>query len=1142
MAQCTQFILRVCFFAIAIVTNCAAAERSAPPCRATTQIVSIDPSLSTSVRASTSGAVTGEPTSLEWDIVGRFRNQDAYLVIGTPEAIRFQGDGFIALPPKARAPRSIKSSGDTTRLIIPLTGPLANTKGAAKLLFFESGAKTLSWEIVQLPSGNDSPCPETVVSRGYLTIAVQFGHPQIVTQNRFAEGSPKSTYVSNDDRFLLLEFPDRYQVVDKKTGNLLFDHDGTSPRFSHVGRYVTSFSGSQRLEILDILAQKIIYTSLEIEQGDFGGVIVALWMDYDAMVVFGYGRRAAIGVSLPLIDDRNIFSGEIGCNACNAFGSANLSVDLDRLAVQSAMLEKFQASLVEVADSKSDIQSWDNQKPKDRGPPPRRPKFPVPIFEPIGQAGDQLSIPADAKTQQDKVAWVFSDNIAVAFFDVWNGNVKFKRQLLQSKSEAPRLANGDAAEIIKTHGRIAKRMVEVGGTRVSPKNAFERLADTLLKFNISILSPDLGETFVPQSSNNNDKQVEANLKALRNAMAIASQGRTALILRNQAAKEAHETAYFAKTYGHFKYCPADEGPKEDRPWLREGSTSEEPPIVSANRLDALWKFQTTDGTLFIAQQTDQCSTAPELYGDLISVYVPKNTAQPLQYRRLAASYSVAGIVSDSQGVDRERTNLGASLGLAVGPSLSLSLLNDSFIAVTSKDSGNAAIFEVPSMKLARLIEGMESPLDISTVTMTADTKNVLQINNSGALSFFSRLTARRVLSGRFIDDEVALFDDALNFESTPEGAAYIYVKVPGSTDQYSLDQFSSKLALPGVGRRRLAGEVASPRPPVGITPPFLNVERRDKIYLVSVQSNDKLSTLRVTVDGQIVESIKLSGSSFSGEIVESAVPNGRWINFVAEDRQGLQSVVRSFVLGSTPYSGKLSVLAFGADLFNGGIYKGQSVPDLSFAAADAKRFAEAARQFIAPFYFSYQLVQNDGIKPTREGLLADISKLARETGKEDTLVLFFASHGANTQDGFSLLLPSVEPHGNAIELPFSLISAALKQSKGRIFVFLDACHSAGATQDSGSNQLASTDQNVTIITASKGQQSSLENVAWGGGAFTSALISNLSNSSAALLGRSTPFSIEGLYGNVRRAVTAQTHGQQTPWLRRSSWLGEQSIN
>src|SRR5262249_11091449 len=158
-------------------------------------------------------------------------------------------------------------------------------------------------------------------------------------------------------------------------------------------------------------------------------------------------------------------------------------------------------------------------------------------------------------------------------------------------------------------------------------------------------------------------------------------------------------------------------------------------------------------------------------------------------RRLAASYSSAGDVShpgedkERPKLDKERSELGASLRLTGIPSpLSLSLVGDRFLIVTSKGSGSAAVFELPSMKLAQLIEGLDSPLDISTVTMTADYKNLLQINNSGALSFLSRSSTHPVLSGRFIDDEVALFDDALNFEATPEGAAYVYVKVPGSAE------------------------------------------------------------------------------------------------------------------------------------------------------------------------------------------------------------------------------------------------------------------------------------------------------------------------------------------------------------------------
>jgi len=141
---------------------------------------------------------------------------------------------------------------------VPLTGSLANTEGSADLFFFERGSKSVAWEIVQLPLTVEARCVETVTARGNFSVDIRYGQPQIVTQDRFAEGQPKSTYRSNDGRFLLLEFADRYQVINKTTGDLLFDHAGTSPRFSHVGRFVTSFDGSHHLEILDVLAQKIV--------------------------------------------------------------------------------------------------------------------------------------------------------------------------------------------------------------------------------------------------------------------------------------------------------------------------------------------------------------------------------------------------------------------------------------------------------------------------------------------------------------------------------------------------------------------------------------------------------------------------------------------------------------------------------------------------------------------------------------------------------------------------------------------------------------------------------------------------------------------------------------------------------------------
>ena len=1154
MTRYSQVFIVIYSLLVALAPECAAAQHLTAPCRANARTINLDASLRAIVRILPTTAVTGRAIQIEWDVGGQFRDWDAYLVVGLPEAMRLQGDGFIALPPNARAPRSIASNESATRLIIPLTGSLANTKGSADLIFFEQGMKSVGWEIVQVPMSSGAPCLESVIARGSFNIDVRYGQPQIVTQDRFAEGLPESTYLSSDGRFLLLQFADRYQLINKATGDIIFDHAGTSPRFSHTGRYVTSFSGSHRVEILDVLAQKIIFATTTIEEGDFAGIWVAAWMNHDAAVIFGYGRRGAISVNLPLIDGRNVFSDELGCNACPAFGNTTVWVDLDQLTVQAtpptyvhapndSIFPPFRASLVEALP------------PSAKGSE-RHQKFPISKIAPIGHIEDQLAMKMGVgEYYQYDFRWAFSDRITVSFSDVWNDNVNLQQRLLQSKTEQPRLEKAEfATAFAAAHGKVARRMVEVAGTRVSPRSVFEKISNALLGFDIHILpsnvvEPSVRLPLIPSAAESSrglgEKQDNAALASLRNVVALASEGRSPQILWNRLPKKTHGTTYFARTYSKFLGCGGDEGPDEKkRPWWEEGNNSEEPPIISADRLKVLWKIQLEGGALFIIQQGEECTTAPLHYGDLISFYVPKDVTRPVEFKRIAASYSLGGTVSKPRGVDQARSSLGASLNLTelISLSLSLQLVDKRFLIVASKDSGSVAVFEVPTMRLVQLVERMENPLDIAAVTLTADHRTLVQINGSGTLAFFSLSSKQFVLKGRYVDDELALFDDALNYESTPEGAAYVYVRVPGNPELYSLDQFSSKLKFPGMGRSRLAGEIPIPRPPREITPPSLNVEKQGSSYWVHVRSDDELLTLRITVDGRVVEDMPLSGSTFHQEISEDKISKGRWVSFVAEDRQKLRSVVRAFLLDRKPYPGKLNVLAFGADKFNGANYRGVRVPDLSFAAVDAERFTAAMVRFISPSYSTYSAKPIDGNKATRDGLLSEIDRLAGETKTGDTLVLFFASHGDNDQNGFSLFLPSPARNEEVVQLSFSAISAALRASRGRVFIFLDACHSATATQEAAAEELVSNDQNVTIITASKGKQSSLETAGWGGGAFTTAVIETFKDAYPTAGKLRAPPSIESIYASVRKAVIAQTRGRQTPWFRRSSWLGEQSIN
>lgn len=152
-------------------------------------------------------------------------------------------------------------------------------------------------------------------------------------------------------------------------------------------------------------------------------------------------------------------------------------------------------------------------------------------------------------------------------------------------------------------------------------------------------------------------------------------------------------------------------------------------------------------------------------------------------------------------------------------------------------------------------------------------------------------------------------------------------------------------------------------------------------------------------------------------------------------------------------------------------------------------------------------------------------------------MLFFASHGHSDEKGFSLILPPAAPMGEITLLHFSQIAQALTAARGRVIVFLDACHSASAVHDMAVQQLVEGHENVTVIAASKGKQASFESSKWGGGAFTSALIEQLTTHQSG----GHEMTIEEMYGAIRNMVLEQTGGRQTPWLRRASWQGAQSL-
>jgi hypothetical protein len=502
---------------------------------------------------------------------------------------------------------------------------------------------------VNVISDTPKQCLEHVLASGTFPLDVKLGPAQLISQDRFATGTPKSTYLSPDTRFMLLDFGAIYRLMDRTTGDLLFEHAGAAPRFSHTGRYITSTAGSDRLEVLDILAKKVIFSSSDREEGDFGGQSVAVWMDEDALLVFGYSRKSGVGFVLPLIDERDILSGWVSCNGCSAFGSTKMFVDLDQMGIRAThsvfpndTFDPFESSMLEVADPASEIALWERRNPDERGPPPKRPKFSMEPLHQIMQIDDHLRAIAHTGRQQNDFAWLFSDKIAVAFSD--DG----QDAELSAKMDRPNVRkSNDLHAETATHGKIVRRTVTVGQIVVSLKLFFDRVRSSLSAFHVDIVSSEPLSVVRPQKFGVREyaKQDGANLRTLRQSMTEASSGRPKFILRKEAEKDAFETALFSAEYRHLPACAFDDIANAP-PQIIEQPETEDAPIISAGRIVAFWRSEVVDGKLFIVQQREGCGTAPELYGDLISVYVPRDPKLPLQYKRLAASDSDGGVVSD----------------------------------------------------------------------------------------------------------------------------------------------------------------------------------------------------------------------------------------------------------------------------------------------------------------------------------------------------------------------------------------------------------------------------------------------------------------------------------------------------------------
>jgi WD40 repeat protein len=337
-------------------------------------------------------------------------------------------------------------------------------------------------------------------------------------------------------------------------------------------------------------------------------------------------------------------------------------------------------------------------------------------------------------------------------------------------------------------------------------------------------------------------------------------------------------------------------------------------------------------------------------------------------------------------------------------------------------------------------------------------------------------------------------------------------------------------------------EILSPRDGTSVTSSSVTVR-----YAARSPADAPVTGLRARVNGQAVSLPDARGLAVlpKGSEPEVTVPireEDSEIQLFAENKNGVSTpaTVRLTWAGKAPVSApqtmfkpKLYVLAVGVAQYANPSF------NLGLPAKDARDFAGALMKQKGRLYADVQVHLLTDAEATRDNVVDGLEWLQHEVTAHDVGMMFLAGHGMNDNNGKYYFLPHNADPEKLLRtgVPQSDIRDTLSRMAGKAVFFVDTCHSGNAlgtakTRGLGDdinafvNDLASAENGVVVFTASTGRQFSLEDPAWGNGAFTKAVVEGLNGK--ADFQKAGRITLKGLDYYIADRVKELTGGRQSP--------------
>jgi WD40 repeat protein len=318
-------------------------------------------------------------------------------------------------------------------------------------------------------------------------------------------------------------------------------------------------------------------------------------------------------------------------------------------------------------------------------------------------------------------------------------------------------------------------------------------------------------------------------------------------------------------------------------------------------------------------------------------------------------------------------------------------------------------------------------------------------------------------------------------------------------------------------------------------------------YATRTPSDAPVTGLRARVNGQPVGLPDIRGLApvGSGNSREVAIPiheQNSEIQLFAENKNGVSTPasLRVVLSGTTPapaqgdmYKPKLYVLTIGVAKYANPSF------NLDLPAKDAHDFANVLLRQKGELYADVQVRLLTDADATKDNVLDGLEWLQHQVTARDVGMMFLAGHGMNDNTGKYYFMPYNADPDKLLRtgVPQTDIRDTLSSLAGKAVFFVDTCHSGNALGTAKTrgvdndvnafvSELASAENGVVVFTASTGRQSSLEDPAWGNGAFTKAVVEGLGGK--ADFQKSGRITLKGLDFYVAERVKELTGGRQSP--------------